>query len=308
MSSNPARLLGRFPDGSPEWHEARRTRLGGSEIAAVIGLSPWESPFSLWHRKAGNVPAAADNPAMEWGRLLEPVVRDKFMREHGITRMIRGTYVHRTLPWMLANPDGLYRDGHRRALVEIKTTARADGWGPAGTDEIPVHYACQVRWYLGVLGIDRATLAVLIGGSDYREYVIEQDVDDLRYMVDAGREFMASLESGQQPDLDGSYATYAAVRQMHPDIDGTDIEVDPDIAAEWLVSKAAHDAAQADYRRASAELMTAMGTARNAIVTDPDSLEVTRIAWRQSSRGSDPYLMANRKALARFTAPKEQTA
>src|SRR5690606_40736197 len=54
------RLLGTWPDGSPEWHAARASRLGGSDMAAVLGRSPWVSPYRLWHLKAGKV---VDGPA-----------------------------------------------------------------------------------------------------------------------------------------------------------------------------------------------------------------------------------------------------
>ena len=74
--------VGRFIPGSPEWTEARRTRLGGSEIAAVLGLSPWTSPFTLWHVKAGSVEPEPGNRWTEWGHRLEPVVAAKFLDEH----------------------------------------------------------------------------------------------------------------------------------------------------------------------------------------------------------------------------------
>ena len=68
--------------GSPQWHEQRRAALGGSEIAAVLGLSPFESKFALWHRKAGLTEPIDDSPEMEWGRRLEAAIRDKWLDDH----------------------------------------------------------------------------------------------------------------------------------------------------------------------------------------------------------------------------------
>ena len=47
-------------------------RLGGSEIAAVVGLSPWVSRFALWHRKRGTLGKQEVNAGMNWGHRLEP--------------------------------------------------------------------------------------------------------------------------------------------------------------------------------------------------------------------------------------------
>ncbi|MDQ3578214.1 MAG: YqaJ viral recombinase family protein, partial [Actinomycetota bacterium] len=61
-------FVGDFAPGSPEWHAARAQGLGGSEIAAVLGLSPWESRFSLWHRKTGTASPVVENDIMYWGK------------------------------------------------------------------------------------------------------------------------------------------------------------------------------------------------------------------------------------------------
>jgi len=77
-----ATVLGRWEPGSPEWHAARAHGVGGSEVAAIVGCSPFESRFSLWHRKAALVGPVDETPEMEWGRRLEPAIAAKFMDEH----------------------------------------------------------------------------------------------------------------------------------------------------------------------------------------------------------------------------------
>src|SRR5690349_8562125 len=75
-------LLGNEPHDTPEWHALRAGGIGGSEIAAVVGLSKWTSAFELWHRKRGAIGQQAQNEAMEWGSRLEPVIAAKFAEEH----------------------------------------------------------------------------------------------------------------------------------------------------------------------------------------------------------------------------------
>src|SRR5205823_13949319 len=73
-------FVGDFEPGSPEWHAARARGLGGSEIAAVLGLSPWESKFSLWHRKMGLASPVVETDEMYWGKLHEPTILAEWNR------------------------------------------------------------------------------------------------------------------------------------------------------------------------------------------------------------------------------------
>jgi putative phage-type endonuclease len=295
--------LGKFTPGSDEWVEVRKTHLGGSEIAAVLGLSPWTSPFSLWHTKAGLIPPTPDSPAMEWGRRLEPVVAAKFCDMHPdfipLPNSFQGsTFAHHERSWQSASPDlrltyptAEYVDGGA-TFVEIKTSARADSWW----DGVPVYYRTQVLWTMDVLGVDTAWLAVLIGGSDYREYPFVLDADaeaDLAVMRSAGEEFMASLAENRPPDIDDSWSTYEAVRRLHADIDpDTEYEIDRDLAEAFVSTKRAVDESERAYRKTRTEIARGMGRANYA------SCDGVRIARRQPTRdGGPPVLVSTRKQL-----------
>ena len=101
-------LLGWFEPGTPEWHAARANGIGGSEIAAVVGLSPHESRFSLWHRKKGLVGPVEENPQMRWGKKHEPTICAEFAELHPEWIVhISGTYAAAGRAWQIANPDRL---------------------------------------------------------------------------------------------------------------------------------------------------------------------------------------------------------
>ncbi len=165
--------------GSVGWQEQRRSRIGGSEVAAVLGLSPWESPFSLWHRKQSITAPIDDSPVLEWGRRLEDAVLAKWAEVHQPAEVqVKTTWL--ADGWRLANPDAIATmpDG-TRVVVEVKTARYDDNWdaGP------PVYYQTQVQWYLDVLNLDTAYVVVLISGSDYREFVVTRDRDDVTFMA-----------------------------------------------------------------------------------------------------------------------------
>lgn len=286
-------LLGRWETGSPQWQAARATRLGGSSMAAVLGLSPWESPYSLWCQMAGLVEATQETKEQSRGHYLEPAIAAWFADQHPeFVVADAGTYVHRDRPQHLANPDRLLTaagGSMATALLEIKTDADGSGWGEPGTDEIPVYYRTQVQWYLDVLGLDRAYVAVLTGRLAFAEYIVDYDPADAAHLRTAADEFLDSLMWGDMPDLDAHVATYETVRRLHPDIDDEDADIDPHLAAEFIAATA--DAKTADARAAKARtaLAAAMGTARRA------RCGTHTIATRQAKGGGTPYLVAGRK-------------
>src|SRR5258708_12583584 len=65
-----------------DWHEARRKGITASEIAVLMGLSPWSSPYALYHRKTGDLPEQEDTTALSLGRYLEHWVPGPFPERH----------------------------------------------------------------------------------------------------------------------------------------------------------------------------------------------------------------------------------
>jgi putative phage-type endonuclease len=307
-------LIGRFEAGSPEWHAARRNGVGGSEVAPILGLSPWASRFSLWYAKAGLAETAFEmTPEVEWGNRLEAAVLTKFQDEHPdlYVDTDAGTFHHPDRPWQIANPDGLaYGPGPGiDSIVEAKTARWADGWGDPGTDEIPVYYRTQVLWYLDTFEVQRAHVAVLIGGSDYREYVVEHDPDEAAYLRAEVRRFLDSIEAGERPSIDEHTATYLVLRELHPEIDDMTVEVSADLAVKWISARDRAARAKDDEQLAKSLLAEAMGTAKKAVWRD------LPLATRQARSGGTPYVVAARKlptvaeALAGLdTFPEETTA
>lgn len=281
-------LLGVEEPGSPEWHDLRTRGIGGSEIAAVVGLSPYESAFSLWHKKRGNISAESVGEHLGWGNRLEPIIADHFAERHPELNVANaGTYVHGSRGWQLANVDRLlHRDGDGIvSLLEVKTSRFGDGFGPTGTDQIPLHYRCQVMHYLDVMELPYAWVAVLIGGNEYREYVVDYDPDDALALREAGAAFWESLQVGDEPPIDASFETYEAVRELHPDIDpDLDVPVDPALYGRYMATKQDADSATAAHRQAKSELLTAMGNARRALVHE------TPVLRRQPGRNGSVSL------------------
>lgn len=287
-------FIGRFATGSPEWHQARAGALGGSEIAAALGLSLFESPFSLWHRKAGRIGPTEDNGEMYWGRALEPVLRQEFAKRHPELQIEGdvGTWRHAEHPFMVANPDGVLWHAETQAYMhrpdeiwEGKTARHRTGWGEEGSDDIPVYYRAQGLWYADVFGAERIRYSVLFAGSEYAEYVVEFNEGEAAILRERGEAFMKTLADNIRPPLDSHEQTWNTIRQLSPGIEDYDVELDLDIALPYLEAMTAHAAAADAKRLATARVMDAIGTGRRATwIGEP-------IARRQRKGDANPHLV-----------------
>lgn len=278
--------LGTFPSNSPEWHRLRAQGIGGSLVGTIAGLNKWESPYTAWAKYSGLIPdEVKDSPAMEWGRRLESVVLDKFADEHPELEVIRevGTWQNIERPYQIANPDAIARDEHGNlSVIEIKTAKYPDEW-----DTVPLYYLTQVQWYLSCLGLQRAYLAVLIGGSDYREFLIEADHFQQQADFALVEKFLESVETGQAPDWDGSESTYETVRRIHPDIADDDVELG-ELGVKLLEAVRLENDTKAKALALKSEVLDTMGTAKRGLV------DGQHIFSRQARGTGTPFLVVKR--------------
>lgn len=268
MKVRPIQILG--PDAPRDrWLAARRTGIGASEIAMVLGLAPgdWGSPFSLyWRKKLGTV--AEMNEAMEWGHRHETTIAEKFFDQHQEFYEKRaGLYRHPDHAWMLATPDRIAQplDFGPPELVQIKTGYSWDGWGDPGTDQIPIYYRVQVQQEMAVYGARRCWVPVLVGGNSYREYVVDYDQGDVDTIVAAGEAFMALLDAGTPPAIDGSAATTSTLRELHPSVIDEPVTIPLELADRYAQRRALLADAKAAYEETSNQVLALIGDCRSAV-------------------------------------------
>lgn len=199
-----SRNLGAFAPDSDEWHALREGKIGGSSIAAVCGWSPYETRADLMARLSGELAPKAKSRAMARGNFLEAGVADWLAAEKGLAYDLdasAATWAHDSIQWAIYNPDRITTGGD---LVEIKTTNDRNedaGWGRAGTDRVPLHYAAQCQWGMGILGLERCWLAVLAGATNGRPsldmavYRLTADPAAFAFMLAKAERFMSELNA-----------------------------------------------------------------------------------------------------------------
>lgn len=286
-----AHLVPTLKPGDPEWAK----RMSASKVSAVLGLSPWESPFSLWHRMAGNIPWEDDDQAqLKRGHYLEPGIRQWFRDQHTTLQVDRtGSWVHNDRDWQVASPDGIAFTKRLKgltpvAVVEAKTANNDWEWGEPGTDQVPPYYRAQGMWQMDTTGLRVCHFAVLTAFMEFREYVVEYDAEEASFIRDRAWEFLQSLKALVPPSLDEHGATYRAVRQLHPDIDDTEVTLDGHLVREFVDCLRNEQAAKTDKAELVTRIAGVMGNSRRA------TFDGLTIATRMSKQGGTPYVTTAR--------------
>lgn len=213
-----------------QWLEERRTGIGGSDAAAVLGLDPYKTALEVYLEKRGEIqaPDLSTNRAVQWGTRLEAVVADYYADVMGITLMQPATILrHPDHEFVVGNLDRFSPE--RRLVLECKTAGLAfnlEGWGESGTDLVPERYLLQCMHYLLVTGYDRADIAVLIGGQDFRIYHVARDEEMIESMLPRYCEFWERVQSGDAPDLDANHrSALSFMRRRYQSTNGRAIEL-----------------------------------------------------------------------------------
>jgi putative phage-type endonuclease len=264
--------------GSPEWLRI----VTASKVAAILGLSPWDSPRSLWHKMHGDLPREEQTAAMSRGHYLEPAILAWWRDQHAGCVTDWEEQASFTLgDWAAATPDAacnLTIGGEDAAvLVEAKSTSM--DWD----NELPAYYLTQVLFQLAVSGLSRCYVPVIGPRLTFTEYVVDiaDYSDDVPLIMARCRAFWESLASDEPPPLDDTVATYDAVRKVHPEIErGAEVEVDAKQARALVDWCDELKATERNARFAKSTVIDLMGRAQYATHNG------VRIARRQP-RGND---------------------
>jgi putative phage-type endonuclease len=195
----------------------RRTRIGGSEIGAVLGCDPYRDAHALWVFKRGFVEPGPPNIRMKLGLALEPGVLKLYADETGYTVTPGGHMCHHlTIPYMVYSPDGLI-EGERRG-VDAKVVAydQRHHWGE-DPDHVPAHLQLQCHWYMAAMAYDYWDLAVVFPGLEFRRYTVERDPVFEEWILERAEEYWQRYLIGdEEPPLGASESSRRYLEQRFP--------------------------------------------------------------------------------------------
>ena len=170
-----------------EWLAYRRNGIGGSDAAAIMGISPFRTARDIYYDKL-NLATVEENEgnwvALRMGHLLEDLVAEIFTKRTGlpIYKMER-MFQHPLYPFMLADIDYFITlPNGRTAILEIKTTNynAKSHWWKDGQEIVPDYYEAQGRHYMAVMNVDEVYFCCLYGNNE-EEVIIRHIVRDYSY-------------------------------------------------------------------------------------------------------------------------------
>lgn len=256
-----------LPYGAPRgaWLKNRKAGIGGSDIAAILGMSRWKTARDVWLDKTDQV---VDAEVVSWpmvrGTALEDPILGWFSDQTGIAHRKVGMQQHKEKSWMLVNPDALTDDG---GLVEVKTTSfwLRDEWADGSAD----YAVLQGQWSLAVTG--RSHLWVIAAVSDDEPVWERHERDEqlIGVMVEAAERFwFEHVQADVEPplmwqDRETLAGQFSEVTEADPVVGDADLD-------QWITTRAAlagqiKQLEQAK-KQAEAEIINALGDADTLVI------------------------------------------
>lgn len=182
--------------------------VGGSDVAAIFGVSPWTTPLELWLIKKGRIkpPEKSNANQLQMGHLLEPIAAYWYEQKSGnAVTEDTNLYQHADHPYALANFDRRFTrasDGEP-GILECKscTYHKAGDWAE---DAIPLYYELQLRFYLAVADVDIGAFSAVWGNNPDNDLAMPEIVWDRAkedMIFERLEEWIWSLENDKPPTM-----------------------------------------------------------------------------------------------------------
>jgi len=194
-----------------DWHERRRSFVGASEVAAILGLSPYGSAFDVWAVKTGLVPPFEGNDATRLGQTLESSILDHAERQVGDLRRDVEIESPERCGVIRATLDGINDEsGH---VVEAKTAGLLSGtaanWGDEGkvehAEQVPKNYWIQIQIQLMVADQEHGSIFALLPRRGICRFDVEIDRVVCGMMVERVNDWwQRHIIEGNEPEMFGA--------------------------------------------------------------------------------------------------------
>lgn len=263
-----------------DWLRYRRTGIGGSDAAGIVGLSKWSTPYTIWLDKTNRAVEKEETEPLRQGRDLEEYVAQRFSERTGKKVRRRNAIMRSTkYTWALANVDRMIVG--EDAGLECKTTSTLDV-RKFHDVEFPEQYYAQCLHYLAVTGADRWYLAVLVLGREFHVYTLQRDEEEIASLMRMEEHFWNMVLEDSAPSPSGNDADTEAITTIYRE------------SREGTVELFGREPMLEEYerlRQQQNEISTRMAEIENEIKLDMQEAEKGeigrfRVSWKTQTRRS----------------------
>jgi len=282
--------------------ELRRSGIGGSDAAAVCGLSRWKTPVQLYLEKIGDAKEVEETEAMHFGNILEEVVAQEFARLTGLkVRRDTRTFRHKEYPHLMAHADrritaagsGVAGAGTESIGLECKTAGRwysDEEWGETGTDFVPADYFLQCQHCMLVTGWSKFHLAVLLAGNVFRHYEIPRDDVTIASLVEQENAFWKCVQDRTPPPEKNTFDT----RLLYPRDSGDSVIAPEEIAKEvYFISEESKRAKELEASIEQRKTVVQSFMKNSARLINPVGEEIATWRLQDNNRFSEKEFQAD---------------
>jgi predicted phage-related endonuclease len=279
-------------------------RIGGSDMAGILGLSPWSTPLSIYARvvaaQEGRTPEGAALPYQERGNALERAVLEVYAQKTGARLLPGPKLVHPDMPFLRASLDSR---AERAGVIVVDAKTVAGGqrhhFGEEGTDQVRQDILFQMTVYIG-LGMKTghltrpvADVPVLgLNGADPVVFTVGWDAELYEMLLAAAERFWLDHVLPRRPppvteplrDADAAGALYP--RHSGEAKDWSDLATEEQIAVrEWLLARKKRMDAERKEKAWEARVRLLLATTPSLRGLPPDT-GVRRVDWMQNRPGA----------------------
>jgi putative phage-type endonuclease len=214
-----------------EYLKKRQQYLGASDVAAVMGLSPYKTAFQLYNEKTAAEPIDFTNEKIEMGNLLEPVINGIFLKKPEIDEFymleeIQKQYTVKDYEFIKATPDIILNPNGTETLIPCDAKNIEVRFGNFENWEIPIDYYCQIQTQILSCNAPYGYLLVLFNGWHFEYFKIERNDKFIELIINSCVDFWENhILVNELPDI----ITNTDIDELHRDTVCTGIEATPTI-------------------------------------------------------------------------------
>ena len=276
------------------WLQRRKQRIGCSEVAAIMGLNPHQTPWEVFADKTGRIEPEPDNQAKRLGRTLEANILDEAERtlgkmERDIALVVDELHLGATLDSRVLATN---QPCQAKTAGLLNPMADLTAWGQAQTDQIPEMYLVQIHAEMICSEAELGHLWAFIAGRSIVPYQIERS----RRITDLIEEFVPAwwqehIIEGHEPPIDVLPLKVAKRVKREPDKIIDFDQRGEDLWMQRTSLKAESRGADKESKGLEAQILTMMGDAEGFRLPDGKSYVYKEVSRKGYTVGDSKYRM-----------------